>query len=87
MLKIKIKNCCCCCNSGGGGNSGGNSGGDTTTKYSVTIGAPVDENNNIIENPTILVNGVEKQVGDVIEVNPGDTITVKVTADGAMDTD
>lgn len=81
MLKIKIKNCCCCCNSneGGGGNSG------DSTKYRVTIGAPVDESNNIIENPTILVNGVEKQVGDVIEVNAGNTITVKVTADGYED--
>lgn len=85
MLKIKIKNCCCCCNSSGGGNSGGNSGGDTTTKYIVTIGAPVDEDDNIISNPTILVDEVEKQVGDTIEVNAGSTITVKVTADGYED--
>lgn len=79
MLKIKIKNCCCC-NSGSGGN-----GGDTTTKYIVTIGAPIDENDNIISNPTILVDGVEKQVGDKIEVNPNTVITVKVTADGYQD--
>lgn len=81
MLKIKIKNCCCC-NSGSGG--GGNSG-DTTTKYIVTIGAPVDEDDNIISNPTILVDDIEKQVGDTIEVNAGSTITVKVTADGYED--
>lgn len=85
MLKIKIKNCCCCCNSSGGGNSGGNSGGDTTTKYIVTIGAPIDENDNVIQNPTILVDGVEKQVGDTIEVNPNTVITVKVTANGYED--
>lgn len=81
MLKIKIKNCCCCCNSG----SGGGDGGDTTTKYIVTIGAPIDENDNVIQNPTILVDGVEKQVGDTIEVNPNTVITVKVTADGYED--
>ena len=85
MLKIKIKNCCCCCNSSGGGNGGGNSGGDTTTKYIVTIGAPIDGDDNIISNPTILVDEVEKQVGDTIEVNAGSTITVKVTADGYED--
>ena len=79
MLKIKIKNCCCC-NSGSGGDSG-----DTTTKYIVTIGAPIDENDNVIENPTILVDGVEKQVGDTIEVNPNTVITVKVTANGYED--
>lgn len=79
MLKIKIKNCCCC-NSGSGGD-----GGDTTTKYIVTIGAPIDENDNVIQNPTILVDGVEKQVGDTIEVNPNTVITVKVTADGYQD--
>lgn len=89
MLKIKIKNCCCCCNSNGGssgGNSGGNSGGGTTTtKYTVTIGAPIDEDDNVISNPTILVDEVEKQVGDTIEVNAGSTIIVKVTADGYED--
>lgn len=82
MLRIKIKNCCCCCNSN---NEGGGSGGNTTTKYSVTIGTPIDENDNVIQNPTILVDGVEKQVGDKIEVNPNTVITVKVTADGYED--
>lgn len=81
MLKIRIKNCCCCCNS----DSGGGDSGDTTTKYIVTIGAPIDEDDNIISNPTILVDGVEKQVGDTIEVNPNTVITVKVTADGYED--
>jgi hypothetical protein len=90
MLKIKIKNCCCCCNSNSGGNSGGNGGGNsgggtTTTKYTVTIGAPIDKDNNIVSNPTILVDGEEKQVGDTIEVDAGSTITVKVTADGYED--
>ena len=87
MLKIKIKNCCCCCNSGSGGedSGGGGDGGGTTTKYTVTIGAPIDENNNIIQNPTILVNGSEKQVGDRIEVDPNTVITIKVTADGYED--
>ena len=89
MLKIKIKNCCCCCNSSGGnsgGNGGGNSGGGTaTTKYTVTIGAPIDEDGNIVSNPTILVDGEEKQVGDTKEVDAGSTITLKVTADGYED--
>lgn len=80
MLKIKIKNCCCCNSGSGGGDSG-----DTTTKYIVTIGAPIDEDDNIVSNPTILVDGVEKQVGDTIEVNPNTVITVKVTADGYED--
>lgn len=97
MLKIRIKNCCCCCNSSGGGSSGGNSGdntggegGESTTKHLVTIGHPIDYDTNepidIVQNYFVISvkrgDDIENvDVGDTINVEDGDSITILVSAE------